>query len=611
MRAAVAWVGLGLIAGALVWAVVTLALYAGYEGTGVEEDALVAAMMSFLLGLVVLGFGAKWRADALYPDFDPDLRGIGCVVPVLIIGAGAVVLVQRAHPENTEGLAAAAPVQVHVWLITVVVLLGVLLIAPLAGRPSAEPLARTFPAFTAGVMVVALAGTLVHTVLYPAVRHSTADEPGQPAAVPDTVTRVGWTWEPGPGVRLSRIEEGTHGPLMVLTDGVVALDGTDGSELWSFRRPYDRDMGVSVDGDRVIVTHVPADRSAGGDPEERVDGSAEESTDTGPGAQAEVLDAATGENVPGLEEIPHPSRDDLTGHHVARTVDQVFRAEAGDEVEDATVLSAVDAATGEESWSAPVPAGGGRVCEGGLPELHHGLLISTHVCEDEEAFEGNTIGWREDPDVAPEVEHVVQAVDPDTGERVWERTWDAVGDQSAWRITPAGPVSEGADPVLLVEAFGSRAGVVLDPATGEDAITLRTDLEDTDTDAYFDGFLGADSESATYLVRVPGRHFVERVGPEGEQTETIDARDVPLVEADGGTVLEGSVLTLRFEDADGEVGSIVHPGEFGGRMEYDTDEQIRLGDKDDVLNSGSELLPMPGAVVVEVGEEGTVHGLVP
>lgn len=74
-------------------------------------------------------------------------------------------------------------------------------------------------------------GGLVNIVHHPQVRHEVADELGEPAPVPERVEEVGWEGEPELGSSVVRVEEGSHGPLVVLTDGVVSLDGTDGSEI--------------------------------------------------------------------------------------------------------------------------------------------------------------------------------------------------------------------------------------------------------------------------------------------------------------------------------------------------------------------------------------------
>ena len=87
---------------------------------------------------------------------------------------------------------------------------------------------------------------------------SGSPELGEPAPVPERVEQVGWEWEPELGSSALRVEEGPRGPLVVLTDGVVSLDGTYGSEVWSYRRPYDPHFEVWVDGDHVIVSRVPA-----------------------------------------------------------------------------------------------------------------------------------------------------------------------------------------------------------------------------------------------------------------------------------------------------------------------------------------------------------------
>ncbi len=45
------------------------------------------------------------------------------------------------------------------------------------------------------------------------------------------VTRVGWEWRPPMGTEATDVLPGGNGPLILLRDGAVALDGTDGEDL--------------------------------------------------------------------------------------------------------------------------------------------------------------------------------------------------------------------------------------------------------------------------------------------------------------------------------------------------------------------------------------------
>ncbi|RKS06279.1 hypothetical protein DFP74_1907 [Nocardiopsis sp. Huas11] len=62
---------------------------------------------------------------------------------------------------------------------------------------------------------------------------------GEPSA-PQEVTHaseVAWEWEAPEESLLRNVLAGSAGAVMVLGDGVVALDGATGEELWHYRKP--------------------------------------------------------------------------------------------------------------------------------------------------------------------------------------------------------------------------------------------------------------------------------------------------------------------------------------------------------------------------------------
>lgn len=92
----------------------------------------------------------------------------------------------------------------------------------------------------------------------PSVTHTVVEAPADPAPVPASVSSVGWTWETGSGY-VSEVLVGTHGPLVVFGDGVMALDGATGDELWTYRTPHGDvvDAG-SIEGGRFVhLEHGP------------------------------------------------------------------------------------------------------------------------------------------------------------------------------------------------------------------------------------------------------------------------------------------------------------------------------------------------------------------
>ncbi|WP_152476989.1 hypothetical protein [Nocardiopsis salina] len=612
MRAAIAWVGLGLIAGALAWSPLGVVLSIGAPEEGMTEWAGLGTALSWFLGLSVLGIAVRWRVGEPDPATEP--RGTGCLVPALIMAAVGTGLAALAYPGWDEDMATVGPVQANTWLVACAVAAGLLLLTAAAERPSPQPLARTFPAFAAGSLAVVLTGGLVNIVHFPQPRHEVADEPselGEPAPVPERVEEVGWEWEPELGSSVLRVEEGSHGPLVVLTDGVVSLDGTDGSEIWSYRRPYAPHFEVWVDGDHVIVSRVPAVGTEG--------------------PLVDVLALDSGAPEPGLQGIAQLSeddaeaRDELSGDPdedvVARTAEHVIRSERDGLVDPDTQLVSEEVGTGVERWSVP-RAPEGRSCRGVDTQLRHGLLISIDTCRDEDEVEDTE---DDDPgdieaDEPVDRDHVVRALAPETGEQVWERTW-TFPDKDSSGIYFGGP-AVGASSVLLVGLEGRTwDGAVLDLATGEDVFTLPENLSEERT--RFHGYLGGDSESVTYSVERRGRGeepVFERVGPQGDVLETVENAPDRLNGIGHSTaVLDETVLfIIRWQD---------HPTvavtEFGQRRDAATDERIRLDEQEGDVG-WSALVPVPGAVVAvaeadepEVGDpdeirtEGAVRGLTP
>ncbi|WP_223839437.1 hypothetical protein [Nocardiopsis deserti] len=91
----------------------------------------------------------------------------------------------------------------------------------------------------AGLVLVLLFELGLGAALHQPTEHTVADAvPDTPAPVPSDVSEVGWEWEAPQGVSVRGVEPGPFGPLLVLEDGVVALDGSSGEVLWSYRHPY-------------------------------------------------------------------------------------------------------------------------------------------------------------------------------------------------------------------------------------------------------------------------------------------------------------------------------------------------------------------------------------
>jgi outer membrane protein assembly factor BamB len=137
---------------------------------------------------------------------------------------------------------------------------GALLVAfapPLSERP---PFRRLLgPAGTAIVSVAAVL-LLVATLARVLPVDATTTEAGDGlAAVPASVSGVGWTWEAPEGQSVRSAVAAGAGAVVLMEDGVVALDGESGTELWHHRRKGALTASMfnaSVGGDLVMVDFV-------------------------------------------------------------------------------------------------------------------------------------------------------------------------------------------------------------------------------------------------------------------------------------------------------------------------------------------------------------------
>ena len=255
LRNALTWFGAGLVTGALLWLIVVASLYGGGAFSG-----SFWWVVSALAGVLALVLVVKRRDDTGYV-----LR----MIPLAVVGSSVAVLTfPRDSFEATTRDAWAfspSPTEVHLWVATCAIGLGCALLLFCLRRPDPRPLLRSLPFAGTGALTVALTGTLVGTVLLPWVPHQVADDLADPAPIPANITRVGWEWRPPMGAEVTDVFPGSHGPLILLRDGAVALDGTDGAELWSYRHPYDPVDDVWVHEENVHVRHQVGTDDSGED----------------------------------------------------------------------------------------------------------------------------------------------------------------------------------------------------------------------------------------------------------------------------------------------------------------------------------------------------------
>lgn len=116
--------------------------------------------------------------------------------------------------------------------------------------------------------VVALSVTF--NLLFPSDDHFVNTSDATPAPLPTHINEMAWQWQVPEESWGVTVLAGVAGPVAVLHDGVIALDGVSGEELWGYRFPESDDTanfsaGITPDGERTVIG-----RTHGNDGEERV-----------------------------------------------------------------------------------------------------------------------------------------------------------------------------------------------------------------------------------------------------------------------------------------------------------------------------------------------------
>lgn len=606
MEKALSWVGVGTVAGALLLAAVTVALHWAGQDTGVIKEVGLVWFWACFLGGFVLMLGVRWQP--LYPGEHPDtesgwdyafcLAGVAAVTALI---AGNSVLLGAEAP----GISELSPIELRMAIVVCAIPLGTLLMLTVVRRPLLLPRNRSLPFLASGALAVALLGTAVPPLLLDGeetgVRHVIAENPPERAAVPDQVRRSGWTWEleqhpdPDREVRVERITWGSHGPLAVLSDGVVSLDGTDGSEVWSYRDLDVDEASVWVGNGHVLFTHV---LERDGDAEERDE----------PEVQVtQVLDRVTGDLVTEFSrdsgEGPDGTARDLVGWSDGVRVHSDWRDR--NEWGDAAGVSAWDAESGEELWYLS-RAPEGMLCEGGSPGVRSESVVHAVACvHEDDVTEGELIdGLLRRGDVAKQLR--VVSVDLRTGQEQWTHELDG-GDVFVPGRPWLAPGVGDQDSVLVVAgSYSSDPLLLLDPETGTELMHLTKEQVDIDEDLSREEILDVDGSGVTMLFyRYPRGSEVRHIDTDGNHT--------PLVGSGGSVVgryTESVVLSeqVLFPDADsGKHGdrAQVRVASYGERLGEGLSNRIVLESERPVR----QLVAVPGGVAALVREHsGDEHG---
>ncbi|MBE3001228.1 hypothetical protein IDM40_21395 [Nocardiopsis sp. HNM0947] len=517
-------------------------------------------MLSCLVAVLVLVFGVVERPGTERTRGGYRF-GMSCA-----IGAG-LLAVWMAFPQDTFAATTdsrwsfePSPPAVHLWLVACAIVIGCALVLSGSGRADPRPFRWSTLFSGAGALAVVLAGALVAQLVVPWVPHREGGAESAPAPVPAEVSGEGWSWRPPMDTGIDGVREGPHGPIVLLGDGAVALDGTDGTELWSYRRPYDVVTHVWTEDDHVHVRHRPR---------------TEDDTDRNL-HQAQFED----------DELFETARLNTESGALVDEVSGALRPSVARSTEHSEELV-------DEILSLP------ENCVVQRTEDYGHRLAGVVGCVDEEHTEsavasGDPFGF---PD--SEVEVMVVAVDPQEESELWRTEPFDPGENDRPRLTAAP-----GDPAVVVENGPDGRTVVLDADTGDEHVALPEDLEASEE---LIGLVRADSDGTVVAADTGGPDLqttLHRADASGEITDSAVVEDVYLDPKIGGgriAVLDDAVVIaedygLDGMGEDGQVALLVAP--FGETT--DRSDEIALPG---VAESLSGLTVVPGAVVVSTEDE--------
>ncbi|WP_017571366.1 hypothetical protein [Nocardiopsis halotolerans] len=628
---AVSWGGLGLVSGGILLAAIDMVRFPLMEEDLTTPDGSLWWLAAVFLGVIVLWVVLRRDTWEREPGSATRLDRTR-TVSLLVASALSLYVTHTAFSSTAfswtaenQRLYSPDAAGVSLWAATLAITLGAMLVAAAARQPRLWPLPVSMPPMAGGLVLVLLFELgLGAATLHQPTEHTVADAfPDTPAPVPSGVSEVGWEWEVPRGVSVQGVEPGPFGPLLVLEDGVVALDGSSGETSWSYRHPYDSRVRVVVSdgGTRAIVTRQPAADRSGNHHVVEID------TVTG-GLLREFT-------VPPLLEEDEDTRVDfLAGTSETRLYSWQ------DEGEGRRIrVHAVD--SNEELWSPTVPEPRGRTCSnfGGWRSgenllLHEDQILITYSCADRDRL-GEDTTLRDLTFAHGELlTGVVAAFDARTGEENWVREWDDTNTELSLSVDRPVPGTDARPAVVVRGRYRTDAPRVLDPRDGSDTVRLPPELMESETvmSSGFEQLVRAGSEGTVLLSQGPadqgsgdehGPFLFQRVSASGEVIGTAEMPfgTVFLDQLPEAVALEGAVVIPRLEYE--ETGTqesipavIVIPYDAGP----DAMRTIRFDEPEFTSDPGMHgtrtgdhrAVPVPGAVVTYVrGTETTiVRGLV-
>ncbi|GAB3716738.1 hypothetical protein [Nocardiopsis oceani] len=452
---------------------------------------------------------------------------------------------------------------------------------------------------TAGILALVLAAGLAVSVAYPGTVHRVADtDRGDPPSYPFDVREQGWDWQPPRGTSVTGVGSGPHGPVMELSDGFTALDGTTGEELWTYRKPRTDGLETRLFEGAALLVHRPGD---------------------GPSTET-LLDPGTGEIT-----AERPAAEQGVLAYTLPTALHEYRNGAGRQG-----FEAREADSGDPRW-AFVPEADDLLCEYQphpwptyAPDTGAGRVVVAQACVDAQEYEEGTLTGSADAPGPGGVEDilvyggqldsmaaVVSAMDLDTGEELWrhEQPVTEPADRIELDRVSGTPSEFGAEHAFRLMDHDGQ--VLLDPGTGEPLDRPEEALDE-------DGLPRPDAE---WVLRADADGTVLAVPTEGADGEFAagerEAFEVLTADADGdvrarltideegvhsghfahAAVLEDTLLVPRVDpqpDAEGGVVSVLVASlaadDLGGAW-------LEVGPASSGAEEGYRLLPVPGAVV--------------
>ncbi|WP_239646032.1 hypothetical protein [Nocardiopsis valliformis] len=489
MRSALVWIGAGLLLGSAVWALAT----AFAIGEGLLEEVGGWWIAAVVIACFVLAFGIRWQEHPHVYVSDHSTVLYRCwMVLFCLAGLALLGLYSLADPFRFFGsvpLFDTLSPFVHLWLAMCAFALGAVFMLLSWRVPNPRPFGRSMTLLGAGALaVVVLGGAIVLVV--PREQHRVADELGEPAPVPAEVSQVGWEWQPPQGASVVEVRVGSHGPLALLRDGVVSLDGETGEVLWSYRRPHDPVHDVWRDDGGVFVSYET--RAAWGDSGQLV---------------TVRLDGQTGEKL-GEVAADRPAEYSPPFRERATAVNEALSLP-----EECVVSRDV------ESYGNTLVALVGCLVD-----------VDTETLE-RVIYSGDPFAW---PEI--EVDVMVVAVDQLEERELWRVEWPdpSEGEDRQLRLAKV-PGPAGSQQVLVKERHEEQ-GTLLDLGTGEELVALPESLMASDD---LIGVAYADTDGAVITESTTRRHG-DQDGSFTSQTtfHRVDAEGEPT----GTAVVEGGYL---------------------------------------------------------------------